>query len=385
MSTAGASLPRRRRVALVITMLELGGAQRLVLHIARTLDKTRFDVLLVAGPGGLLDDEARALPGVRFETCPWLVREVRPVHDARAIVDLWARLRAFAPDVVHTHSSKAGIVGRLAAALAGVPRIVHTVHGWGFNPNQSPARQRAFVLAEKLAGSVTTQWIAVSEANARAGAARGIAPRSAFTIVRPGIFSRRFAQASGNGRFRAELGLGPDDPLVGMVACLKPQKTPVDFVRVAARVADAVPNARFVLVGDGELRPDVEAAVREAGLDGRFTLLGWRHDPESIVGDLDVLALTSRHEGLPMVVPEAMAAGKPVVATAVDGTPEAVQDGVTGYLAAHGDVAALAAAITRLLQDRDRRARMGQAARAASAGWDIDAMAERHAALYAAD
>jgi len=156
----------------------------------------------------------------------------------------------------------------------------------------------------------------------------------------------------------------------------------VDFVRVAARVAARFPEARFVLAGDGVLRPEVEAEAARSGLGDRFRLLGWRRDPERIVGDLDVLVLTSLHEGLPRVVPEAMAAGRPVVATAVDGTPEAVADGVTGFLAAPGDVDALAEGVARLLGDPGLRARFGAAARERCGEWDIDRMVRDQEALY---
>ncbi|MFN7967192.1 MAG: glycosyltransferase [Acidobacteriota bacterium] len=181
---------------------------------------------------------------------------------------------------------------------------------------------------------------------------------------------------------RRSLGLDADTPLVGMVACLKPQKQPEHFVAVAAQVARIVPKAHFVLAGDGERRDAVERAVREAGLTAQFHLLGWRRDPETVVGDLDVLVLTSRHEGLPRVCPEAMSAGKPVVATAVDGTPEAVAHGVTGFVHPFGDIEAMAASVVTLLLDRKLARRLGEAGRARSEAWDINQMVRRQERLY---
>ncbi|MBP7147002.1 MAG: glycosyltransferase family 4 protein [Acidobacteria bacterium] len=368
------------RVCHIITMLELGGAQQNTLYTVAHLDRARFAPSLIAGPGGILDDEARAIPGLLFETCPHLARPISPPRDGLALADLARRLRRLRPHIVHTHSSKAGVLGRLAAFAAGVPVVVHTVHGWGFHARQNPVKRRALILAEQLASAATTHFIAVSEANARTGELEDIAPRRTFTVIRSGIDLARFRGGARSGALRRELGLGPEVPLAGMVACLKPQKAPLDFAAVAAQVAGAIPDAHFVLAGDGELRSDLERAV--APLGGRFHLLGWRRDPQVVVGDLDVLVLTSLHEGLPRVVPEAMSAGVPVVATAVDGTPEAVRDGENGWLLAPGDIAGLADSVARLLRDRDLARRMGQAGAARAAEWDIDEMVRRQELLY---
>jgi glycosyltransferase involved in cell wall biosynthesis len=373
---------RPLRVLQLITMLELGGAQGLALDTVTRLERRRFAPQLAAGPGGLLDEAARTLTGAPFTTVPHLVREVRPRDDARAFAELLALFRRVRPDVVHTNSSKAGVLGRFAAAAAGVPIVVHTVHGWGFHPWQSRRAHALYVALERAAARVTTQLVAVSEANARAGAREEIAPYEAFEIIRPGVHTARFAGARRSGGLRAELGLAEGAPLAGMVGCLKPQKAPVDFVRAAAHAAARVPGSHFVLVGDGVLRPEVEQAVAAAGLAGRFHLLGWRRDPEVVVGDLDLFVLSSLHEGLPMVIPEAMAAGVPVVATAVDGTPEAVRHGVTGLLCPPRDPGRLGEAIAALLAEPERRLRMGAAAAADAPRWDVAEMVRQQERLY---
>jgi glycosyltransferase involved in cell wall biosynthesis len=383
MSANGAPRPPRLRVCHLITKLELGGAQQNTLYTVSHLDRERFEPSLIAGPGGLLDAEAARLQGVSFEVSPNLVREVVPWRDLLALGDLVRRLRRLAPHVVHTHSSKAGIVGRAAAALAGVPAIVHSVHGWGFHPFQTAAQRRLFVAAERLAAAVTTHWVTVSRANAAEGLARGILSPGRWEVIRSGIALQRFSQPARQAGLHGELALAPGVPLVGMVACLKPQKAPVDFVEVAAAVARADPRPHFVLAGDGELRGEVERAVERAGIAQRFHLLGWRRDPETVIGSLDVLVLTSRHEGLPRVLPEAMAAGKPVVATAVDGSPEAVADGVNGRLHAVGDVDGMARSVTELLEAPGLAARFGRAGRARAAEWDIDRMVREQESLYA--
>lgn len=373
---------RRLRVCHVITQLELGGAQQNTLYTVRHLDRRHFEPQLVTGPDGLLDAEARSIDELAVECSPRLVRAPSVADDAATLVDLVSRFRRLRPDVIHTHSSKAGILGRAAATLAGVPIVVHTVHGWGFTPTQAPVVRSAFVAAERFAASMTTQLVTVSRANAEMGAARRIGDLGRYAVIHSGVQLERFAAASRSGALRAEIGIAADVCLVGMVACLKPQKAPLDFVRVCARVASEHADVAFVVAGDGVLRDDVERAVRDEGLEGRMHLLGWRRDTDVVIGDLDVLVLTSLHEGLPRVVPEAMAAGVPVVATAVDGTPEAVSHGETGFLRRPGDVAGLAADVARLVADPTLRRRMGAVARTRTKPWDIDEMVRDQERLY---
>jgi len=337
---------------------------------------------LIAGPGGVLDDEAREIEGLGFETCSSLVRPISPRADLEALRDLTRRLRRLAPHVVHTHSSKAGILGRWAARIAGVPVVIHTVHGWGFHAHQAPWKRWTFIALERAVRRHTTRLVAVSKANVEAGVDRRIARREEFEVIYSGVALEPYRRAAGNGMLRRELGLAPETPLAGMVACLKPQKAPVDFVEVAASVSKDRPDAHFVLAGDGELREEVERAVIAHGLQGRFHLLGWRRDVPEVIGDLDVLVLTSLHEGLPRVFPEAMAAGRPIVATAVDGGPEAVHHGRNGFLHPVRDVEGMARSLSTLLSDADLRRRMGEEGRPRAEAWDIDLMVRKQEELY---
>ncbi|HEY5998097.1 MAG TPA: glycosyltransferase [bacterium] len=387
------------RVAHVITKLELGGAQQNTLYTLGHLDPARFSGMLVAGSEGLLIDEARreAASG-RYEArfLRHLVREVRPHREAlayRELVRLFrdevARARAAAGGarppalIVHTHSSKAGILGRMAAAAAGVPVVIHSIHGYPFHPRQRPAVRRAYVALERLAARRTTHFIAVAQADIEEGVALGLFPRERATLIRSGIELARFAGAGiDRAAKRRELGLDPARPLAGMIGNFKPQKNPVDFVRVAALVAARVPGAQFVLAGDGPLRLEVEAEIARSGLGERVRLLGWRRDPEQIIPCLDVLVLTSLWEGLPRVFPQAMAAARPVVAYRVDGAPEAVADGVSGYLVEPGDVAGAAAHVAELLLDPARAAAMGAAGRGRVGEFDADLMVRQQEELY---
>jgi len=371
----------------VITLLELGGAQQNTLYTVAHLEPP-FRPSLVCGPGGLLDAEAGRLPvPVRF--VPSLVRPIRPHLDALTLVRLARLFRKERPDIVHTHSSKAGILGRLAAGLAGVPHVVHTIHGFGFHAAQPRLVRDAFIALERLAARVTTHFIAVSRAHIDAGVALGLFPRERVSLIRSGVVLADFERAAGIDRactagpsFRDELGVPRDAPLVGMVACLKPQKSPLTFVEVAARVVRDRPDAIFVLAGDGEMRVDVERLGARLGLGDRLRLLGWRRDIPWVMAALDVLLHTSLWEGLPRVLPEAIACGVPIVATGVDGTAEILEDGVSGIVCSPGDADALAAGVKRLLSDREVGHRMARRAREVLGEFDIDDMVRQQERLY---
>jgi glycosyltransferase involved in cell wall biosynthesis len=345
---------RRARVVHLITLLEWGGAQENTLATVRGLCQDRFDRVLVSGTGGMLDPVAASIPGVRFLQVDSLVREIRPAADARAFLRLWAilreekRLAAGLPLIVHTHGSKAGILGRAAGRRAGASLILHSIHGFGFHDGQDAGRRRLFVGLERMASRWTDAFVAVSEENVRVGIREKIFTGDRCRLIRSGFDTKRFLAGSREAG-RRMLGLPPDVPVVGTVAVFKPQKAPLDFVGVAKRVAAVCPEARFVMVGDGELRPAAERAVETASLSERFLFAGWRAEIPDLLRAFDVFLLTSRWEGLPKVVPQALLSGVPVVATAVDGTREIVDDGQDGFLCSPGDVAGLADRVVRVL------------------------------------
>jgi glycosyltransferase involved in cell wall biosynthesis len=335
-------------------MLEWGGAQENTLYTLEALDPRKFDRVLMAGKGGMLDARASRIPGCRFHKVDSLVREIRPASDARAYLCLRRLLReekrraGGIPLIVHTHSSKAGILGRAAARRAGAEAIVHSIHGFGFNEEQ-PAPLRGLLAGlERMASRWTDAFVAVSEENIRLGVREGIFPREKARLIRSGFDTARFLGGSRE-KGRLLLGLPPDAPVVGTIAAFKPQKAPLDFVEVARRVRERIPAARFVMVGDGELRKEVERAAAKASLGDRLLLAGWREEIPDLLRAFDVFLLTSRWEGLPKVVPQSLLSGVPVVATAVDGTREIVDDGADGYLLPPGDVAGLARRVSDLL------------------------------------
>ena len=355
-------MSRRLHVHHVITKLELGGAQQNTLYCVTNHDRSRFTVSLAAGPGGIMDEDARRIPDATVEFVPSLRREVRPWADLRFLLSYARYLRRNKVDILHTHSSKAGILGRFAGALAGVPVIIHTVHGWGFHDYQSWLVRALYVGLEKLAVRHTDLLIAVSRENVERGLAEGIGVPSLYRVIRSGIDVSSFRTASRPAaEVRKELGIPEGAPVVGTVGNFKPQKAPLDFIKVAALVIREIPDARFVMLGDGELLGASRELAASLGIADRVVFAGWRRDVTDCLHSFNVFLLSSLFEGLPRSVLQAMSAGLPVVATAAGGTPEAVRDGVTGHVTARGDVEAMARHVTALLKDPARARAFGEA------------------------
>jgi glycosyltransferase involved in cell wall biosynthesis len=370
------------RVMHVITMLELGGAQRNTLDTVASLDRREFTVALACADRGELLTEARGLPEVALFELRHLRREVRPLDDVLAVAELRRSIRTFKPQVVHTHSSKAGILGRLAARRERVPVVVHSIHGFGFGPQQSPPVRAAFLAAERAASRWTTAFVAVSRRNLEEGVRLGLFAAERARVIRSGVDLGSFRARSGGEAVRRELGVPADAPLVVQIACFKAQKAPERFVELAALLAPRFPSAHFLLVGDGTLRRRLERLRREAGLEGRLHLPGWRRDVPAVLDATTVVTLTSRFEGLPRVLVEARAAAVPVVAMAVDGVDEVVADGENGFLLAPGDVAGVAMRVAELLSDRGLRDRLAARAGEGLEEFDRDAMVRHQEQLY---
>ncbi len=236
------------KVAHIITRLDFGGAQANTLYTASALDRSRFDAFIVAGPGGIL--EARAEPG-RLIAARRLAREINLFKDLAAFFELKALLRGLSPLVAHTHSSKAGILGRLAAAAAGVPVLVHTFHGFGFHPRQNFLKRSLFVLLEKYCARFTDALVFVSKSNMETARAAGIGSAEKYRLIRSGVRLAGYPAAVDRAAKRAELGLSAGDTVVLSIGNAKPQKNPRHFLEAAARLSALHPSARFVFAGGG--------------------------------------------------------------------------------------------------------------------------------------
>lgn len=371
----------------VITKLAVGGAQETALAYCSQLDAARWATTLVTGPerspeGDLFDEAARR--GVPVLTVPSLRRRIRPIADVRAVVDLVRLFRRERPDIVHTHSSKAGLVGRLAARIAGVPVVVHTVHGWSFHEGMSPAARAVAVRVERLAARWTSTIVVVADHDAEIGAQEGIGTWGQYALVRSAVDIDALRRATGSrADARTAFGVPEGVPVLGTVTRLCRQKDPATMLRAARLVVDVRPDARLVVVGDGPMRAEVEQLVDDLGLRPQVTLLGPRTDVAALLPGFDAFVLSSRWEGLPRVVVEAMAVGVPVVATDVGGINEAVTDGESGLLAPAGDAEALARAVLRVFDEPGLAHRLRGAAGERVVEFDVGEMTDRLDDLYA--
>ncbi len=356
------------RVCRIIARLIVGGPTIHVLELTQGLDPARFSSTLIVGQANAgeqsLVNWARARGIAPYEV-PEIVGElsVKP-RDLRAVLALYRLLRRERPHIVHTHTAKAGVVGRLAAWLAGVPVLVHTYHGHILQGYFHPVINAALRFMERWLARRTTCLIAVSERTRCDLVRYGIGHRARIEVVPLGVNLEPFLEASRlSGQFRAELGVGLDRRLVGIVGRVVPIKNHPLFLRALARVAERDPRVLGVIVGDGPLLADLRDSVDALSLRDRVVFTGWRMDLARVYADLDVLVVSSRNEGTPVSIIEAMAAGRAVVATAVGGIPDMITDGETGRLVAAGDEVALAGAVLDILGKPDVARAMGERAR----------------------
>jgi glycosyltransferase involved in cell wall biosynthesis len=355
------------RVLHVLTHLGPGGATDNTLLTVAGLDRSRYQVDLAAGPGAL-EDRARAAAD-RLVVVPGLCRALGRPADLRAAAALLRLAGGY--DVVHTHTAKAGVLGRLAARARRVPVVVHTLHAFPVNDRMPAAERRLLLAVERLAARCADRVIAVCQANGREALALGIARPEQLRVVVSGVPVEAVLRGDAP-RARATLGIPPAAPVFGTVTRFMQQKAPLDFVAAAKRVLAGDPSAHALVVGDGPLRPEVEAAV---GPERRIHLLGYRDDVPDLLAAMDVVAFSSLWEGLGRALTEAVLAGRPVVATAVNGVPDLVVDGVTGHLVPPARPDLLAGAVLAVLGRPDRGASLGAAGAARVAGrFDVGSM-----------
>jgi glycosyltransferase involved in cell wall biosynthesis len=354
------------KVVRLITRLNIGGPAIHTILLTARLNPSRFRSLLVTGTEGTTEGNMLPLAarlGVRPIVIPELGRAVRPGQDLVAFARVLRLLQAERPTIVHTHMAKAGAIGRLAARIARVPIVVHTYHGHVFHSYFGPLTSRALRAVEQALARLSDSLVAVGERQRAEIVAYGVGGAPRVVSIPLGLELEPFLVAQRSGALRRELGLAPTTPLVGIVARLVPVKAHADFLQAAALLHQTQPAARFLVVGDGDDRQALERLCRRLGLQDVVHFLGWRRDLPAIYADLDVVCLTSLNEGSPVAIIEAMAAARPVVATAVGGVPEVVRDHITGLLVPPRQPAALAAAVAEVLGDASRARAMGLAAR----------------------
>ena len=371
----------RLKIIHVITHLDIGGAQDNTLLTVERTDTERFSNMLVSSAGGSFLKRARQL-GDRLVLIDSLKREISPINDLRAFLSLVSFFKETRPDIVHTHGSKAGILGRFAAHTVSGCKVIHTVHSFPFFPGISRLRLYLYLFLERVAARLTDRLVFVSEKQAQRAAALGIAAPGGWEVIRSGIDFDPIVPASGD-KIRDELDIPAGTPIIGSVGRLFPQKAPELFLEAARSIRDTGRSVRFLYAGDGPLRSEMESLIDRYNMTDCFHLLGWRRDIPNIIDALDIFVISSRWEGVGRALTEALAQGKAVVATDVDGVPELVENSKTGLLVPPDDSVALASAIERLLEDRQLADEIGKNGRnRVREEFSADEMISRLMSLY---
>lgn len=375
--------PRVKVLHLITYFPIFHGAQENTCLTVNYHDKARYEVWLGTQPGGSLLPSVQ--PEVHVALIPHLQREAHPLNDLLAFWEIYRLCRRERFTIVHTHISKAGVLGRLAAWLARTPVILHTVHTISFQASQSRWMNRLYLWLEKLCAPMTSRFLVVSPLNTAKHLEARIGKPEQYEVVYSGIDVERLrARRYGPETVRANLGVPADHRLIVWIGRLAYQKDPRCFVRAAAVVCRDVPAVTCLMVGDGPLRAEVEALIAELGMRGRIILTGFRDDVPEILAAASLLGHSSRFEGMGRVISEAMLLGIPVAGTAVDGVAEAIESGTRGGLLVPPEQPEqLAAAMRRLLEDRALVERLTTAGKAwAWARFDARQMVRQIEAIY---
>ncbi len=379
----------------IITRMDMGGSAQNTLLTCLGLDKSRYRVTLVTGlsrESRMTEAETEAVNrmmdeavqnGVDITRVPALARSLNPIYDIQALWALWRIIRKGKPDIVHTHTSKAGILGRWAAWLARVPVIVHTPHGHVFYGHFAAFFSKLFLITEKLTAPLTHKLIALTKGERDDYLALNLFASDSMEIIHSGVDIDAFAKVEADtGALRKELGIPEDALVVGSVGWLLPVKNPVGLLDALIPLLCERPELYLVFVGKGELEPVLREKAREKGGGDRVVFAGWRKDIPELMRLFDVFALPSLNEGMGRVVVEAMASGKPVVAADVGGIPDMVHHGKNGYLVDPQDTVSLKTAVAGLLDDSRLRESMGIEGRKTADRFGLSAMISRIEVLY---
>jgi len=379
----------------VITRLDKGGSAENTLHTVIGLDKARYRVVLFKGSS--LESQMSSLEreavknslrtaeenGVEIYDLNTLVRQIKPSYDLKTIIQLFKLFKRIKPDIVHTHTSKAGILGRWAAFFAHVPIIIHTPHGHIFFGYFGRLKTRFFMWVERITTLITDRIIALTKREGKDYLNFKIAPRRKIIVIHSGIDLNNIRNPGISPKeMRNSLDIREYQKVIGMIGRLVPVKGHAYLIEAAREVVYEFPESLFLLIGDGPLRPNLEERVHRLGLERNFRFLGWRSDIPELLSVIDILVHPSLNEGMGRVLAEAMAAGKPVIASLVGGIPDLIIDRVTGLLVPPGQTRALAGAIKELLQNDRLCKRLGDNGRIRAEMFDVSDMIKEIDLLY---
>jgi glycosyltransferase involved in cell wall biosynthesis len=387
-------MKERTKIIHIITRMDKGGSAQNTLLTCLALSE-RYEIILVYGLS--LESQMTAWErqsidstikeaerkGVKHINIPSLVRRIDPARDLSAFFSLWRLVLRERPAIVHTHTSKAGILGRCAAKLAGVPTIVHTPHGHVFYGHFRPFSSRFFLLVEKILALITDRMIALTESEREDYIASAVSHSKKIITIHSGVEVDHYMNAKVNvEEKRRTLGLDPKVLVVGTVGWLLPIKGPMYLLRAMERVWLSHPEIQLVFVGKGDLESELRKKASQIWVTKRVKFLGWRDDIPEIMNILDVFVLPSLNEGMGRVLIEAMAAGKPIIASNVGGIPDLVIQGENGLLVPEKDIKALAEGIEYLLENQRERIEMGEKGRKMATNYGVNSMVEKIDRLY---
>lgn len=384
-----------RKIIHIITRLDMGGSAQNTLRSCIGLSGNKYQIVLVhghsyesnmtAGERRIVskDVEIAEKKGVRLFPLASLIRKIDPVQDFIAFISLMKLMIREKPDAVHTHSSKAGFLGRWAAWLARVPIIVHTPHGHVFHGHFSNIVSKLFMLIEKISDTITDCTIALTEGERKDYIRLSVCADAKLTTIHSGVDVETFMNpAIDLNQKRKSLNIETDDRVVGTVGWLLPIKGPVYLLKAMQWVWQKHPDVKLMFVGKGELEVELRTMAKEIGYEDRVLFPGWRSDVHEIMPVFDIFVLPSLNEGMGRVIVEAMAAGKPVVASRTGGIPDLVINGKTGYMVEPGDSEGLAEAINHLLENPDLSQAMGREGRQRCHLFSEELMIEKIDRLY---
>jgi glycosyltransferase involved in cell wall biosynthesis len=383
------------KVVHIITRLDRGGSAENTRLTCHELSNTYKQVLVhgLSRESRMTDWEKQSIDrrirkaeerGVKVIPMPSLVRSIDPLQDFQALFCLWRLILREKPHIVHTHTSKAGILGRLAAKMAGVPIVIHTPHGHVFYGHFGPLVSRLFLVVERLMASFTDRIIALTEVEKNDYIAFSVCSPRKLATIHSGVQIDQYMRTPSNVKEKKRsLGLDPEVLVVGTVGWLLPIKGPMYLLKAMAGVWQSHPDTRLVYVGKGDLEAELKEEALRLGASNRVVFLGWRDDIPEIMNALDVFVLPSLNEGMGRVLVEAMAAGKPIVASRVGGILDLVKDGQNGLLVEPRDTSALCDAIEKLLADKTLRDAMGKRGKELARNFSVGKMVEKIDALYA--
>jgi glycosyltransferase involved in cell wall biosynthesis len=375
------------KVLEIITLFSIGGATETVISITSGMISKLLKVEIVTGSNvkyeGDMYEEANKL-GINVITIPTLQRNINIINDFITLIKLYKIIKKGKYDVVHTHSSKAGILGRWAARFAGVNKIIHTVHGWGFNNLQTFIVNKSIIILERVTAHITTQLVCVSYQDISKGISKKIGKTGQYVVIRSGINIEKFSNSViSKEEIKSELNLCSNDYIIGTITRFSDQKAPMDTIRAFNEIVKRGYNdVKLIMVGDGPLLNESKRFSKRLGIDSKIIFTGIRNDIPTILKTFDVFVLSSRWEGLPRVIPQAIASGIPVVATMIDGNAEIIKHKQNGILVEPGNPVKLGESVIWLMKNLDEAKKMVYNAKLGLSEFDEKRMIEDTFNLY---